>query len=154
MILCVNDVENTNVDDLKEVVAANREDRPRKAMEAEAIIDEEELKVFEAWRDLLETVPTIRKLRAYAERIRSSDLEKCLQKMGDDVNTDTKKAVEALSGGIVLHGPLQHLRYDGTDDRTLDETLENMHALNRMFNLDTEVSLLEEKIRAKVKRQK
>ncbi|MFS7917927.1 putative glutamyl-tRNA reductase [Helianthus anomalus] len=50
-----------NLDDLKEVVAANKEDRLRKAIEAEAIIAEE-LKVFEAWRDSLETVPTIRKL--------------------------------------------------------------------------------------------
>ncbi|KAD4386153.1 hypothetical protein E3N88_26322 [Mikania micrantha] len=156
---CVNDVENTrayNVDDLKEVVAANIDDRLRKAMEAQTIIDEE-LKVFEAWRDSLETVPTIRKLRAYAERIRTSDLEKCLQKLGDTANNNTKKAVEVLSRGIVnklLHGPLQHLRYDGTDDRTLDETLENMHALNRMFDLETDISLLEEKIRAKVEQQK
>ncbi|KAM0049684.1 putative glutamyl-tRNA reductase [Helianthus debilis subsp. tardiflorus] len=77
--------------------------------------------------------------------------------MGDNANNNAKKAVEALSRGIVnklLHGPLQHLRYDGTNDRTLDETLENMHALNRMFNLETEVSLLEEKIRAKVEQQK
>lgn len=156
---CVKDLETTNaynVDDLKEVVAANREDRLRKAMEAQMIIDEE-LKLFEAWRDSLETVPTIRKLRAYAERIRTSDLEKCLQKMGDNVNNNTRKAVEVLSRGIVnklLHGPLQHLRYDGSDDRTLDETLENMHALNRMFNLETEISVLEEKIRAKVEQQK
>lgn len=156
---CVKDLEGTkayNVDDLKEVVAANREDRLRKAREAEMIIDEE-LKLFEAWRDSLETVPTIRKLRAYAEQIRTSDLEKCLEKMGDNVNNNTRKAVEVLSRGIVnklLHGPLQHLRYDGSDDRTLDETLENMHALNRMFNLETEMSVLEEKIRAKVEKQK
>lgn len=156
---CVKDLETTkayNVDDLKEVVAANKEDRLRKAMEAKAIINEE-IKLFEAWRDSLETVPTIRKLRAYAERIRISDLEKCLQKMGDGVNNNTKKAVEVLSRGIVnklLHGPLMHLRYDGSDDRTLDETLENMHALNRMFNLETEISVLEEKIRAKVEQQK
>ncbi|PWA57995.1 glutamyl-tRNA reductase 1 protein [Artemisia annua] len=155
---CVKDLETTkayNVDDLKEVVAANREDRLRKARDAQNIIDEE-LVLFEAWRDSLETVPTIRKLRAYAERIRTSDLEKCLQKIGD-VNNNTKKAVETLSRGIVnklLHGPLQHLRYDGSDDRTLDETLENMHALNRMFSLETEISVLEEKIRAKVEQQK
>ncbi|KAM0002815.1 putative glutamyl-tRNA reductase [Helianthus debilis subsp. tardiflorus] len=77
--------------------------------------------------------------------------------MGDNAKNNAKKAVEALSRGIVnklLHGSLQHLRYDGTDDRTLDETFENMHALNRMFNLETEVSLLEEKIRAKVEQQK
>ncbi|KAI3672640.1 hypothetical protein L6452_38736 [Arctium lappa] len=156
---CVKDLETTkayNVDDLKEVVAANKEDRLRKAREALVII-EEELKLFEAWRDSLETVPTIKKLRAYAERIRVADLEKCLQRLGDDVNKDTRRAVEGLSRGIVnklLHGPLQHLRYDGSDDRTLDETLENMHALNRMFSLETEMSVLEEKIRAKVEQQK
>ena len=61
--------------------------------------------------------------------------------------------MDDLSRGIVnklLHGPMQHLRCDGNDSRTLSETLENMNALNRMFNLETEISVLEEKIRAKV----
>ncbi|KAL3505000.1 hypothetical protein ACH5RR_034841 [Cinchona calisaya] len=152
---CVNDIEAArvyNVDDLKEVVAANKEDRLRKAMEAQAIIAEES-KQFEAWRDSLETVPTIKKLRAYAERIRAAELEKCLSKMGDDLPKKTRRAVDDLSRGIVnklLHGPMQHLRCDGSDSRTLSETLENMHALNRMFNLETEISVLEQKIRAKV----
>ncbi|CBI19316.3 unnamed protein product, partial [Vitis vinifera] len=135
-----------------EVVAANKEDRLRKAMEAQAIITEES-KQFEAWRDSLETVPTIKKLRAYAERIRVAELEKCLSKMGDDISKKTRRAVDDLSRGIVnklLHGPMQHLRCDGSDSRTLSETLENMHALNRMFSLETEISLLEQKIRAKV----
>ncbi|KAL2543943.1 Glutamyl-tRNA reductase 1 [Forsythia ovata] len=80
---CVSDVETAcvyNVDDLKEVVEANKEDRLHKAMEAQAII-KEEVKQFEAWKDSLETVPTIKKLRAYAERIRSSEFDKCLSKM-------------------------------------------------------------------------
>ncbi|MQL90080.1 hypothetical protein Taro_022660 [Colocasia esculenta] len=153
---CVSDVKNVqvyNVDDLKEVVEANKEDRLRKAMEAQSIITEE-LKRFEAWRDSLETVPTIKKLRSYADRIRISELEKCLQKIGDDVLTKkVRKAVDDLSTGIVnklLHGPLQHLRCDGSDNRNLDETLENMHALNRMFSLDTEKAILEQRIKAKV----
>lgn len=152
---CVNEIEHTrvfNVDDLKEVVAANKEDRLRKALEAQAIIAEES-KQFEAWRDSLETVPTIKKLRAYAERIRAAELDKCLSKMGDDIPKKTRKAVDDLSRGIVnklLHGPMQHLRCDGSDSRTLSETLENMHALNRMFSLETEISVLEQKIRAKV----
>ncbi|GMY17486.1 glutamyl-tRNA reductase 1, chloroplastic-like [Fagus crenata] len=156
---CVTDIEAVrvyNVDDLKEVVAANKEDRLRKAMEAQAIIAEES-KQFEAWRDSLETVPTIKKLRAYAERIRLAELEKCLSKMGDDLPKKTKRAVEDLSRGIVnklLHGPMQHLRCDGSDSRTLSETLENMHALNRMFSLETEISVLEQKLRAKVESQK
>ncbi|XP_060199136.1 glutamyl-tRNA reductase 1, chloroplastic-like [Lycium barbarum] len=152
---CVNELGNArvyNVDDLKEVVEANKEDRLRKAMEAQAIISEES-KQFEAWRDSLETVPTIKKLRAYVERIRLAELEKCMSKMGDDVSKKTKKAVDDLSRGIVnklLHGPMQHLRCDGSDSRTLSETLENMHALNRMFSLETDISVLEQKIRAKV----
>ncbi|CAL9199684.1 unnamed protein product [Musa hybrid cultivar] len=157
---CVSNVEHArvyNVDDLKEVVEANKEDRLRKAMEAQSIITQE-LKRFEAWRDSLETVPTIKKLRSYADRIRASELEKCLQKIGDDALTKKlRKAVDELSSGIVnklLHGPLQHLRCDGTDGRTLDETLENMHALNRMFSLDTEKAILEQKIKAKVEKSK
>ncbi|XP_048437707.1 glutamyl-tRNA reductase 1, chloroplastic-like [Pyrus x bretschneideri] len=152
---CVADADGArlyNVDDLKEVVAANKEDRLRKAMEAQEIITEES-KQFEAWRDSLETVPTIKKLRAYAERIRAAELEKCLSKMGDDISKKTRRAVDDLSRGIVnklLHGPMQHLRCDGSDSRTLSETLENMHALNRMFSLETEISVLEQKIRAKV----
>ena len=152
---CINNLEDVrvyNVDDLKEVVAANKEDRLRKAMEAQSIITEES-KQFEAWRDSLETVPTIKKLRAYAERIRTAELEKCLSKMGDDIPKKTRRAVDDLSRGIVnklLHGPMQHLRCDGSDSRTLSETLENMHALNRMFSLETEIAVLEQKIRAKV----
>ncbi|PIN16899.1 Glutamyl-tRNA reductase [Handroanthus impetiginosus] len=152
---CVSDIDTVqvyNVDDLKEVVAANKEDRLQKAMEAQAIIAEE-VKQFEAWKDSLETVPTIKKLRAYAERIRASELEKCLSKMGDDLPKNKKKAIYDLSVGIVnklLHGPMQHLRCDGNDTRSLNEILDNMHALNRIFSLDTEISVLEQKVRAKV----
>jgi glutamyl-tRNA reductase len=139
-----------NVDGLKEVVAANKEDRLRKAMEAQAI-NTEESKEFEAWWDSLETVPTIKKLRAYAERIRVAELKKCLSKKSDDMSKKTRRAVDDLSRCIVnklLHGRMQHLRCDGSDSRTLSETLENMQALNRMFRLETEVAVLEQKIRA------
>ena len=152
---CVGEVSTArlyNVDDLKEVVAANQEERQRKALEAQVII-EEELRNFEAWRDSLETVPTIKKLRAYAENVRMSELEKCLGKMGDDVSKKHKKLVEDLSRGIVnklLHGPMTHLRCDGTDSRTVNETLENMQALERMFNLKADISSLEQQLRAKL----
>ncbi|XP_010061573.2 glutamyl-tRNA reductase 1, chloroplastic [Eucalyptus grandis] len=152
---CAADVRGSkvyNVDDLKEVVAANKEDRLHKAMEAQTIVAEE-TKQFEAWRDSLETVPTIKKLRAYAERIRIAELEKCLSKLGDDVPKKTKRAVDDLSRSIVnklLHGPMQHLRCDGDDGRTLSETLENMHALNRIFSLDTDITQMEQKIKAKI----
>lgn len=155
----VSELENAlvyNVDDLREVVDANKEDRQRKAMEARGII-EEELNTFEAWKDSLETVPTIKKFRAYVERIRASELEKCLSKMRGDVSKEQKEAMYSLSMGIVnklLHGPMQHLRCDGNDNKCLDEVLENMRALNRMYDLETEISLMEEKIRVKMEKAK
>lgn len=153
----VSDLETVsvfNVDDLKEVVAANKEDRLKKVQEAQSIIGEE-INKFEAWKDSLETVPTIKKFRAYVERIRAAELDKCLSKMGEDIPKKKKVAINDLSLGIankLLHGPIQHLRCDGNDSRTLDEILQNMHAINRMFDLETDLSVLEEKIRAKVER--
>lgn len=155
----VSDLETAhvyNVDDLKEVVAANKEDRLQKAAEAREIIMEE-LNKFEAWKDSLETAPTIKKFRAYVERIRASEMEKCLSKMGNDVSKEQKDAIYALSMGIVnkvLQGPMQHLRCDNKNHNSQSEVLENMRAINRMYDLETEVSLLEEKIRDKMERAK
>lgn len=136
----VNELEGThrvfNVDDLKEVVEANKGARARAANEARALLTEEQAN-FEAWRDSLETVPTIKRLRGKAEDIRSMELEKALKKMGD-LDKKQRKAVEDLSRGIVnklLHGPMQSMRSDGTDARQVSQTLVNMHALERMFDL-------------------
>ncbi|KAK1414578.1 hypothetical protein QVD17_30325 [Tagetes erecta] len=154
----VSDLETArvyNVDDLKEVVEANKEDRLRKASEAQLIISEE-VHEFEAWKDSLETVPTLKKLRAYAERIRASEFDKCIEKMGN-LTKKQKMALHGLSKGIVnklLEGPMQHLRSDENEGRSLDEILENMHTLNRIFGLDTEISILEEKIRSKMEKAK
>ncbi|KAI3804995.1 hypothetical protein L1987_26957 [Smallanthus sonchifolius] len=154
---CISDLETArvyNVDDLKEVVEANKKDRLRKAEEAQLIISDE-VREFESWKDSLETVPTIKKLRAYAERIRASEMEKCLAKMGGDISKKHQKAIHELSKGIVnklLHGPMQHLRCDETEGRSLNEIIENMHTLNRIFGLEMEISILEEKIRSKMEK--
>jgi glutamyl-tRNA reductase len=126
-----------NVDDLKEVVAANKEARRAAAMEAEVLLKEEQL-AFEAWRDSLETVPTIKALRQKAEDVRVVEMEKALKKLGDGLTKKQKRAVEDLSRGIVnklLHGPMTALRCDGSDPEAVNETLVNMEALERMFEL-------------------
>eukprot|EP01018_Ginkgo_biloba_P026640 Gb_19050 [translate_table: standard] len=153
---CVSELDSVrvyNVDDMNEVVKANKEERCRRAMEAEGIIDEE-LKQFEAWQNSLETVPTIKKLRAYAERTRIAEVEKYLAKMGLDMSPKNKKIVDDLTRSIVnklLHGPMQHLRCDGSSERSLNETLENMHTLERIFELEKEESaIVDKKARAKV----
>ncbi|CAN4111889.1 unnamed protein product [Withania somnifera] len=141
----VSEVEGArvyNVDSLIEAVEANKEDRLQKKLEAEVIIAEE-VKRFEAFKDSLETVPTIKKLRAYAERIRAAEVEKCLSKIcDDDLSEKNKKAIYDLSMGIVnklLNGPMQYLKCDETKNRTLSDILENMHSLDRIFCLDTEM---------------
>ena len=134
------DDENTilyNVDDLKELVELNKDKRERAADEARELLTHEQAQ-FEAWRDSLETVPTIKRLRNKAEIIRAAELEKAMLKLGDGLTKKQMKAVEELSRGIVnklLHGPMQALRSDGTDPSEVSQTLVNMHALETMFDL-------------------
>ena len=98
----------------------------------------EEQRSFEAWKDSLETVPTIKALRNKAETIRALEFEKAIHKLGAGMGKKQLKAVEDLSKGIVnklLHGPMTALRCDGTDADAVDQTLANMEALERMFEL-------------------
>ncbi|KAF5843797.1 glutamyl-tRNA reductase precursor [Dunaliella salina] len=126
-----------NVDDLKEVVAGNKEARAQAAAEAEVLICQEQ-RSFEGWRDSLETVPTIKALRSKVEGIRAAEFEKTVHKLGDGVNKKQLRAVEELSKAIVnklLHGPMTALRCDGTDPEAVNQTLANMDALEQMFQL-------------------
>ncbi|CAK0772226.1 hypothetical protein CVIRNUC_003941 [Coccomyxa viridis] len=126
-----------NVDDLKEVVSKNKEERRKAADEARQLLDQEQL-TFEAWRDSLETVPTIKALRGKAESIRAGELEKALSKVGEGLTKKQMKAIEELSRSIVnkiLHGPMTALRCDGSDPDAVGQTLANMEALERMFEL-------------------
>lgn len=137
----INEIDGAivyNVDDLKEVVSANKEARRQAAMEAEGLLLEE-MAAFEAWRDSLETVPTIKALREKAEDIRNKELEKAMKAMGEGLTKKQKKALEELSRGIMnkmLHGPMTALRCDSSDPAAVSETLENMAALERMFGLE------------------
>lgn len=126
-----------NVDHLREVVAANSAGRARAAAEAEELLTGEQA-AFEAWRDSLETVPTIKALRSKAEAIRALELEKTLARLGEGMTNKQKKAVEDLTKSIVnklLHGPMTALRCDGADPGAVSQTLANMEALERMFDL-------------------
>jgi len=139
-----------NVDDLKEVVAANKDARAAAAAEAEGLLEEERL-VFEAWRDSLETVPTIKALRAKAEALRAAELDRALARLGDGLTKKQVKAVEELSRGIVnklLHGPMTALRCDGADPAAVGQTLQTMEALERMFDLNEAGDLAAPEVRA------
>jgi glutamyl-tRNA reductase len=139
-----------NVDDLKEVVAQNKDARAAAAAEAEGLLRQEQL-VFEAWRDSLETVPTIKALRAKAEALRAAELDRALARLGDGLTKKQVKAVEELSRGIVnklLHGPMTALRCDGADPAAVGQTLATMEALERMFDLGEAGELASPEVRA------
>jgi len=130
-----------NVDDLREVVEANKDARDRAAQDAKQILEDERCN-FESWRDSLQTVPTIKKLRSKAESIRVGELDKASAKIGD-LSPKQRKVLEEMSRSIVnklLHGPMQALRTSGTDSSEVNTTLDNMYALERMFDLQKEVS--------------
>ena len=108
----VNDVDGIylyDMDDLQEVSAANVERRERESMYGERIIGEEQER-FDGWLAALRAVPTIRHLRARAESIRRSEIERLGTRLGLD--GPQQEGIEALTRGIVnklLHSPLARL---------------------------------------------
>ncbi len=105
-------VESHDVDDLQEVVSRNQEARQQVALQAQGLL-QEECRLFLEWWDSLEAVPTINRLRASLESIRSEELQKALSRMGPDFSARERKVVEALSKGIInkiLHTPVTSLR--------------------------------------------
>merc|ERR1719310_1519419 len=73
-----NDVEGVfayNVDDLKQVVAANQEKRRHKMLEAELLL-QVELAKFVQWQESLRYVPAISKLTKKFETVRQAELAK------------------------------------------------------------------------------
>jgi len=132
----VNDLANVylyDIDDLKEVVTANQQEREKEARKAEAIIDEE-VNQFLHWLDNLEVVPTIKQLRDHAEAIRQAELQKTLGKLKNLSDKD-KQAIERLTQAIVnklLHGPsvmLKQTEQNGAGSPVVE-------TIRKMFNLD------------------
>ena len=62
------------------MVDQNKEARDAACREALVILAQEQA-AFEAWRDSLETVPTIKALRTKAEDIRQSEFEKVSRRL-------------------------------------------------------------------------
>jgi len=134
----ISGVESHDVDDLQEVVARNQEARQQVAREAQGLLDEEG-RLFLEWWDSLEAVPTINRLRASLEQIRSEELQKALSRMGPDFSARERKVVEALSKGIInkiLHTPVTQLR--GPQPRP--ERQQALRVVERIFELDSERS--------------
>lgn len=128
----LDDVYLYDVDDLAGVAEANAEERRRETVRAEAIV-QEEVERFDGWLSALQAVPTIRRLRARAESIRQSELDKALGRLG--LGDAERKGVEALTRSIVnklLHAPVSRLR----ERAEREDGLAYLEAAKVLFALD------------------
>ncbi len=110
----VNELDNAfvyDIDDLEQVVDANKKQRQREAAFAEQIVNEEVGKVMRrlASRDV---VPTIVALEDRLNRIRASETERYHGRLAS-LSPEQREAVDSLTRGIVnkiIHGPITELK--------------------------------------------
>jgi len=100
-----------DIDDLESVVAESLADRRREAGRAEAIVLDE-AEHFRAWQASRDVVPAIASLRALAEEIRESELERARARL-ERLTEAERRAVEAVTTRIVdklLHIPTVRMK--------------------------------------------
>ena len=100
-----------DIDDLESVVAESLAGRRREAARAEEIVLDEAER-FRAWQASREVVPAIASLRALAEEIRASELERARARL-EKLTDAERRAVEAVTARIVdklLHGPTVRMK--------------------------------------------
>ncbi len=134
----VNEIENVyvyDIDDLQEVVDANRDRREREARRAEEIVEEEVLKFYH-WYTSLDLVPTIVSLKEKFEKIRRREMSKYVASFVR-ITEKERKSLEALTSAIVkkiLHDPITFMK---SPDLNTD-TAEYVNAVRKLFRLDAE----------------
>jgi len=110
----VNELDNAflyDIDDLEQVVDANKKQREREAVYAEEIVQQEVQKMVRrlAAREL---GPTIVALEQRLDRIREGEMERYRSRLGS-LTPEQREALDALTRGIVnkiLHGPITELK--------------------------------------------
>ncbi len=110
----VNELDNAfvyDIDDLEQVVEANKKQREREAGWAEEIVQQEVHKMMRrlASRDV---VPTILALEERLNRIREGEMERLVSRLRS-LTPEQREAVNGLTRGIVnkiLHGPITELK--------------------------------------------
>ncbi|HXJ96085.1 MAG TPA: glutamyl-tRNA reductase [Terriglobia bacterium] len=132
----VNELDNAfvyDIDDLEQVVAANRKQREREAVWAEEIVEEE---VERTLRRLAakELAPTIVALEQRLEGIRTAEIERFRGRLAT-LNAEQLEAVEALTRGMlskILHGPLTEMKSaaGNPEHRTLVQMVRRIFGVN------------------------
>jgi glutamyl-tRNA reductase len=128
----LNGVFLNSIDDLAAVCQTNRQEREKEWPKAQKLIEEETSR-FMADLHHRATAPTIRRLKARADEVKTDELTRLLNKLGN-VDAKTRNDIAAAFDRLVnklLHPPLESLRDEaqsGTPHGLLD-------ALKRLFKL-------------------
>ena len=103
-----------DIDDLKEVVDENIEDRKNEAAKGERIVDEAVIR-FRQWLESLEVVPTVVAMRQKMEGIADAEVARTLQSLSHLSDKD-RDAISMMSRAMVnkmLHDPTLFLKGQG-----------------------------------------
>ena len=126
----LDDIFLYTVDDLSQVVQEGLGNRQEAAIEAEAIIVER-VDHFMHWLKTRDAVPTIRALRAQAEKTRLSELEKAQKSLAK--GEDPAAVLDALSNALtnkLLHGPSHALNNSsGSEHEQLESLLRQLYQI-------------------------
>ena len=124
-----------DIDDLSQVVEANRAGRMEEARRAERIVAEEVVK-FSHWLEGLEVVPTIAELSGKAETIRQRELKRTLRDLGD-IPPEQAQALDRLTRAVVkkiLHDPIMFLK-EQAHSKSEQTRREQLALVRRLFKL-------------------
>lgn len=131
-----NEVDNVylyNIDDLEQVVQANRAERQREAGQAEGIV-ERDVALYLDWLRGLDAVPTIVSLRERLEAIRRTELEKALGKLSG-LSPEQQATIAGMTQAMVnkiLHQPMTELKRQAAQQNGHVYT----SVLRRLFGLE------------------
>ncbi len=103
-----------DIDDLKEIIDENIEDRQREAVAGERIVDEAVVR-FRQWRESLDVVPTIVALRKKMEAIVAEEIQRTvggLNHLSENDRTAFERMIPSLVNKM-LHDPTLFLKGGG-----------------------------------------
>lgn len=131
----INSISNAyvyDIDDLKNIVESNIEQREKETVKAERMIDEAVLK-FQKWLESLAVVPTIKALNDKMTAIVEMECKKTLSSL-KHLTQEDMEAIQRMTQAIAsrtIHDPIRFLRNTG-DHR--DDSL-YLNVTRQLFNL-------------------
>ena len=122
-----------DIDDLEQVVAANRQEREGEIRRVQAIFDDE-LKLFLHWFNALGTGPLIRDLRQRAAYLQEHEMARWTARLGQlsDADRELVESILRAYANKLLHEPLTQIREFANDE----DGYVRLDTVRRLFQLD------------------